>query len=76
MGGCLKKKKIAKIKKTNLTKKLEKVLQKTEKRLKKKNQWLMEVNKQKRELQKVGPDKDQKFMAEILQNENASLKKE
>lgn len=75
MGGCLKKKKIAKIKKTNLTKKLEKVLQKTEKRLKKKNQWLMDAVKKKKELQKAQPDKDLKFMSESIQNENTSLKK-
>lgn len=71
----MKKKNVAKNKKTNLTKKLEKVLQKTERRLKKKNQFLMDAVKTKKELQKTGHDKDLKFMADSLQNENVSLKK-
>ncbi len=76
LGGYLKKKNIAKKhKKTDLTKRLEKVLQKTERRLKKKNQFLMDAVKRKKELQKTRPDKDLKFMADSLQNENTSLKK-
>ncbi len=71
----MKRKKIAKIKKVDLAKRLEKVLRKTERRLKKKNQFLMDAVKKKRELQKVGPNKDLKFMTESLQNENTSLKK-
>lgn len=75
-GGVLKKKKnVSKIKSEKSNKKLEKELMKTKSRLKKKNRWLMDAVKKRKELEKIGPNKDLKFMAESLQNENASLKK-